>query len=421
MADERLSRASTRWRRSDLPAWAQVLAVYLGARVVTTILIVISTALAPDNGRHGPDPSILDYIVGWDAAWYREIALNGYPTELPVDDAGNVQENAWAFMPVFPWIARLLAFVVPGAGPGSDDVWAVANAWAACATLVAVVAGFFACWAIHALFAERLGSASALWGVAFVAAGPLGMLFQVAYAETVFLALAMWSLVCIARERWWWLYPAVVIMAFTRPGELALPLTIALYGIWRILGRREQPLARREIGHILGTGAIGTVAGFAWPIIANTVAGSPTAYFDTELAWRRGWVQNAEAFVPGEGWIEAAPVWAGLWGIPAWAGYVILAAVVAGSIALFATPAVRALGIETRLWAASYLVYVALVVFPQSSVIRLLMPLAPLWGAVAAIRMLGSTRILILLACTAAQFWWIHAMYGHGNEYFLIP
>lgn len=421
MADERLSRASTRWRRGDLSAWAQVLAVYLAARVVTTILIVISTALAPHDGRHGPEPSIFDYIVGWDAAWYREIALNGYPTELPVDDAGNVQENAWAFMPVFPWIARLLAFVVPGAGPGSDDVWAVANAWAACAALVAVLAGFFACWAIYVLLAARLGSASALWGVAFVAAGPLGMLFQVAYAETLFLALAMWSLVCIARERWWWLYPAVVTMAFTRPGELALPLTIALYGIWRIFGRRERPLARREIGHILGTGAIGTIAGFAWPIIANTVAGSPTAYFDTELAWRRGWVQNAEAFVPGEGWIAAAPVWAGLWGIPAWVGYVILAALVAGSIALFAASPVRALGIETRLWAASYLVYVALVVFPQSSVIRLLMPLAPLWGAVAAIRMLGSTRILILLASTAAQFWWIHAMYGHGNAYFLIP
>ena len=36
-----------------------------------------------------------------------------------------------------------------------------------------------------------------------------------------------------------------------------------------------------------------------------------------------------------------------------------------------------------RLWSASYLVYLLLVFFPQSSIFRLLVPLSPLWGAFA--------------------------------------
>ncbi|MGO1255032.1 MAG: hypothetical protein ACTMIH_02020 [Microbacterium gubbeenense] len=414
MAERRLTSAAP---------WVRVLAVYAIARAVTTLLMALSSALAPADGRHGQGPSILDYIAGWDAAWYREIALNGYPADLPVDDSGSVQQNAWAFMPIFPWLARGLAAVWPAAGLGSGDVWAIANAWAIAAALVSLVAGFFACWAVYVLLERALDAERALWGTAFVAAGPLALMFQVGYAEALFLAVAMWALVALSREAWWWLYPASMLLAFVRPGELALPLTIALYGIWRILNRRDRPIERREVVHILGTGAVGTLAGFAWPVIVNAVTGSGSAYFDTELAWRAGWVPGgADGFVPGEGWLTGASVWADLWGIPTWAGYVLLAVIAAAAVLLFLTPAVRALGIETRLWSASYLVYAALVLFPQSSTFRLLLPIAPLIaGALAFPKLLRSSRILILIALAALQFWWIHAMYGHGNTYFLIP
>jgi Gpi18-like mannosyltransferase len=185
-----------------LPVWARVLVVYLVARIVTTLLIALSSALAPEDGRHGPDPTMLDYISAWDAAWYREIALNGYPDEIPVDGSGHAQQNAWAFMPVYPWLARMLAALVPGAGFGSDDVWAVADAWAVAAALISLVAGFFACWGVHTLLVEALGRVRALWGVAFVAFGPLALMFQVGYAESLFLALIVWALVAIRRESW---------------------------------------------------------------------------------------------------------------------------------------------------------------------------------------------------------------------------
>lgn len=418
-------RALTRPRRHvlvTLPVWARVLVVYLAARIVTTLLIALSSALAPDDGRHGANPTMLDYIVAWDAAWYREIALNGYPSEIPVDGHGQAQQNAWAFMPVYPWAARILAALVPGAGFGSEDVWAVANAWALAAALISLVAGYFACWGIHTLLVDRLGRISALWGVAFVAFGPLSLMFQVGYAEAAFLALAVWSLVAIRREAWWWLYLTIPVMAFTRPGELALPLTIALYGLWRIRHRAERPIHRAEVVHILATGALGSLLGFAWPMIANAVTRNPDAYFETELSWRRGWVGEHSGFIPGEGWIQGAEAWAGIWGVPHLYGYLLLALVAACAVGLFFLPSVRALGIETKLWGASYLVYAALVIFPQSSVLRLLMPLAPLAaGALAAPRLLRSSRILILVALTALQFWWTHAMYGMGNTFYLIP
>ena len=95
---------------------------------------------------------------------------------------------------------------------------------------------------------------------------------------------------------------------------------------------------------------------------------------------------------------------------------------VAAVVLLFLTPGVRALGIETRLWSASYLVYAALVLFPQSSTFRLLLPIAPLVaGALAAPRLLRSSRILMLIVFAVLQFWWIHAMYGYGNTYYLVP
>lgn len=414
MVDRRLTGAAP---------WLRVLVVYALARVATTLLVALSSALAPAEGRHGQDPSMLDYIAGWDAAWYREIALNGYPAELPVDASGNVQQNAWAFMPIYPWLARGVALVWPGAGAGSDDVWAVANAWAVGAALISLVAGFFACWGVYVLLERALDAQRALWGTAFVAAGPLALLFQVGYAEALFLAIAMWALVALSREAWWWLYPASILLAFVRPGELALPLTIALYGLWRIRNRRARPIVRREVVHILCVGAVGTIAGFAWPAIVNRVTGSSSAYFDTELAWRAGWIPGgADAFVPGEGWLAGVRVWSGLWGIPQWAGYALLAAIVAAVVLLFLTPGVRALGIETRLWSASYLVYAALVLFPQSSTFRLLLPIAPLVaGALAAPRLLRSSRILMLIVLAVLQFLWIHAMYGYGNTYYLVP
>ncbi len=407
------------WR--SLAPWVRVLVVYATARALTTALMLLSSAMAPADGRHGANPPLRAYVVGWDGAWYREIALNGYPTVLPTNDAGQVVENAWAFMPVYPFLARLLAALVPGAGFGSDDVWAVAGAWAWCALLISLLAGYGACFVLYALLRHRLGASAAMWAVALFACNPFALLFQVAYAESLFLLLIFCAILCLEHRRWWFLYPLAIVMAFTRPGELALPLTVALFGIWRLFHRREQPLHRAEVAHILGVGAVGTAAGFAWPVIVTAVTGSATGYLDTELAWRRGWVDGAEGFFPGEGWIHGAQAWAGIWGVPTGLVLALVLVLAVGAVGVFFTPAVRRLSLEARLWCASYLVYVALVVFPQSSAPRLLLPVAILCGAVAAIPLGRFARLTVLLGSIALQFVWLHGTYGIGNTYYLVP
>lgn len=401
--------------------WPRILALYAAGRVVTTAIMLLTAAIAPPNGRHGPSASPLDYAVGWDGAWYREIALFGYPEVLPRDDGGAVQQNAWAFMPLYPMLARAFAALVPGAGIGADDVWAVAHAWAGCAVAISLVAGLAACRLLYALLEPHIGDRPAMTAVALLSFGPLAAMFQVAYAEALFLALLLGALVCLDRRSWWPLYLLVPAVAATRPGVLAFALAVAIVGVVRLVRRRGDPLRRAEVVHILALGAIGTAAGFAWPVVAARATGAPDAYFETELAWRSSWVPDAGAFVPGEGWLQAASVWARIWGVPAWAGYALLAVIAGCAVGMLLLPSVRRLGVVPRAWAAAYLVYLALVFFPQSSTLRLLLPLAPLFGALAVRLERPTVRAVALAACIAAQTAWIVGMYGYGNTFWLVP
>ncbi|MDF2554392.1 MAG: putative integral rane protein, partial [Microbacterium sp.] len=86
---------------------------------------------------------------------------------------------------------------------------------------------------------------------------------------------------------------------------------------------------------------------------------------------------------------------------------------------LFARP-VRRVGVEIRLWSAAYLLYLLAVFFPQSSLFRLLVPLSPLWGAVAAPRSIV-WRLGVLAAVLAAQWCWIYNMYALGDTFWRVP
>jgi len=398
---------TTRPSAPRLPVALRVALVYFAARLVTTSFLGLAAGLSGPGSRFGEGATIGSFLMGWDAQWYWLIALEGYPAELPRDDAGVVAENGWAFMPVYPFLARAL-----GTLAGQYPVGAV---------LVSLVAGYLACLVLHALLRTRLDEPATMWAVVFFAAGPLAALFQVGYAESLFLALLFLALWCVQRRRFAWLYPLIPVLGFTRPGVLAFALFLGLYGIHRWLRRREDPLPARQIVHVVALGGLAVVVGFAWQVIAGLVTGEPTAYLETELAWRRAWLGAEHAFVPFAGFLDAVPVWFGAWGLPVFLGYALLAAVVVGAgWLLLRQRHVRMLGVEVRLWSASYLLYLLAVFFPQSSIFRLLVPLSPLYGALAAPRALW-WRLGVLVASLAGQWWWIQSMYALGNTYFRIP
>ena len=391
--------------RASWRAWpivARIALIYGASRLVTTALMLLVASASPFDSRFGPDPSLADYVLGWDAQWYWSVAFSGYPTELPLTDAGTVAENPWAFMPVYAFLANLLGF----------------GTWGAGALVVSLIAGFVACVGLHGLLRRRIGEDAALWSVALFASAPLAAMFQVGYAEALFLAFLMLALWALSARRWGWLYVLIPLMGYTRPGVLAFALLLGLYGVWRWVHRRSDALPRREILHILALGALAALVGFSWQVIAGVVTGVPDAYLQTEIAWRRGWLPDTTAFVPFEGWVRAAPLWFSIWGLPDWLGYVALGLLVLATAAGLASRRVRALGPEVQLWSVSYALYLLAVFFPQSSTFRLMLPLSPLWGAAPRSRI---GRVVTLAACVLGQWGWLALMYGSGNTFWQIP
>ncbi|MGN6744299.1 MAG: hypothetical protein ACTHJL_13545, partial [Amnibacterium sp.] len=82
-------------------------------------------------------------------------------------------------------------------------------------------------------------------------------------------------------------------------------------------------------------------------------------------------------------------------------------------------PHVRRLGVELRLWSASYVLYLLAVFFPQSSLFRLLLPLAPLTGALVPRR--AAAKAALLVASIALQALWLWCTYGPFQVYWSVP
>lgn len=382
-------------------------AIYLASRVITTGFLLLAGVLSPPGSRFGPGASIATYMLAWDAQWYERIAVEGYPAVLPLTDAGEVAHNAWAFMPLYPWLSAAV-----GAPLGS---------WGAGAVVIALVAGLACCLVLRRLLVDTVGESASLWAVAFFASAPLAAMFQVAYPETLFLLLIMVGLICLQRRRYGWLYALIPAMAFLRPGVLAFALMMGLFGVNRWMSRRREPLQRRELVHVVALAALAGVLGLLWPAMAAGVTGRWDAYLQTELSWRRLWMDDEGGFVPFEGWFQAGDYWFRTWCLdPGWAPVMIVVAVATVASVLLFEPHVRRLGQEIRLWGASYLLYLFAVFLPQSSLFRLLLPLSPLWGALARPRSIA-WRILVLTACLAGQGWWIWNVYGLGNQFWHIP
>ena len=390
------------------PAAVRIGILYLASRVVTTGFFLVAAELSGPASRFGPDATVGTLAMGWDAWWYALVAGTGYPTELPLTADGLVAENAWAFLPVYPVLASALSVVL--------------GAWPVAAVTISLAAGYGAAFVLYRMLRLRLDRAAATWAALFFCAGPLAGLFQVAYAESLFLFLLFLALYLVMRRRYGWLYLLIPVMGFTRPGILAFSLFLALFGIHRWFHRRTDALPGREIVHIVVLGLLAAGVGFAWQGVAAIATGVPGAYLDTELAWRRNWLSDpAPFFVPFEGFVTAASFWPSLWGWPAPLGLVVLALLVLGAAAaLLFLPAVRRLGIEIRLWSASYLLYLLAVFFPQSSLFRLLVPVSPLWGAFAVPRS-PVWRVGVLLAGLVGQWWWIYNMYALANMTWQVP
>ena len=357
----RASRPALEARHST---WTTPLLLWLASRVVSTALLATVYVVATANGwtfaSYRRDPSFFTFLGSWDASFYRIIAQHGYPTTLPLDDAGHVAPNAWAFLPVFPALVRAVMPLTGG------------SFWVA-GVLVSALAGAGACVLLYRLVLAVGCSHRARWATALFAFAPTGFLLQVAYAESTFLLLLFGALLALVRRRYWLVAPLGLVAAFTKPGVLALAVALAVHLVVRwVQERRALPV--RDAVAIVVSGLVVAAAGLAWPVIASAVTGRPNAYLDTELSWWVGFV-GRQHFAPLTPWFTMAGTWLGPLGI------VLVVAVLAGAVWFWWRRDVRALGIDVWAFTASYGLYLVAVFLPQQSLPRLLMPMAPLLGS----------------------------------------
>ena len=345
-------------------AWTTPLLLWLASRVVSTALLATVYVVATANGwtfaSYRRDPSFFAFSGSWDASFYRIIAEHGYPTTLPLDDAGHVAPNAWAFLPVFPALVRAVMPLTGG------------SFWVA-GVVVSALAGAGACVLLYRLVLAVGCSHRARWATALFAFAPTGFLLQVAYAESTFLLLLFGALLALVRRRYWLVAPLGLVAAFTKPGVLALAVALAVHLVVRwVQERRALPV--RDAVAIVVSGLGVAAAGLAWPVIASAVTGRPNAYLDTELSWWVGFV-GRQHFAPLTPWFTMAGTWLGPLGV------VLVVVVLAGAVWFWWRRDVRALGVDVWAFTASYGLYLVAVFLPQQSLPRLLMPMAPLLGS----------------------------------------
>ncbi|TQJ41638.1 hypothetical protein FBY33_3755 [Arthrobacter sp. SLBN-112] len=389
------------------PWWLQVTALYVGARLVSACIFMAAALHQGANPWFPPKPDYWNFINIWDARWYAQVIANGYPSIIPTDAAGNVQENTWAFYPLFPALAGGLSRLT-GLNP------------AASLTLIAMLAGWAAALVVYALFRQKAPHAPAMWGVAFFSTFPVSAVLQVPYAEPLSLLLLAAALLLVVRRQYLWAMPVVFLLSLSRPvgvpfaamaGLLLLSRGIEHIRKGRERGGDEAAHSLGDLAALAGLTAVAGISALAWPAAAWAATGDPEAYTKTETVWR------GRDLVPFKPWFDAGvELFGPVLGLLAPVVFVGLFAAM-----LFLPPVVR-LGTELRLWCACYMGYLLMFLHPQTSTFRMLLPLFPLALGAAFVSRSRAYRgtvvaMFLLLQIVWIVWLWAWAQLPGGGDY----
>jgi hypothetical protein len=198
-------------------AWP-ALALYAGLRVVAVLVLWrVAEARGSNLGR---------LLTAWDGGHYLLVAMNGYHTAITLKPDGSPTPTNLAFFPLYPGLIAALDPVLPG----DLRFTAIAVSWAA---------GVAAAWGLYAVGAHlrdrRTGIVLAgLWAVV-----PHAVVESMGYTETLFTALAAWSLFAVMRRRW--LTAGVLCLAagLTRSVAIALIAAVGLAALVAVCRRRD--------------------------------------------------------------------------------------------------------------------------------------------------------------------------------------
>lgn len=221
----------------------------------------------------------------WDALWYTRVAELGYGYEVRLPN-GDVHSNL-AFFPLLPWLERLLHAVTP-------------LSYADAGFVVSLLASLAAAWGVFAVADQVYGRRAGVCAVLVWAVLPVGIVQSMAYSESLFTALAAWSLYAVLTGRWVTAGVLASLAGLTRPVGLAVVAAVWAAGVASFVRDRESPTAEaaprrgagataarvapRALGMLLAPlGAAGYVL---W--VGHHTGKGPLGYFDVQAGWRNG-------------------------------------------------------------------------------------------------------------------------------------
>lgn len=228
----------------------------------------------------------------WDSLWYTRVAELGYGYEVRLPN-GDIHSNL-AFFPLLPWLERGLAAVTP-------------LSYADAGFVVSLLASLAAAWGVFAVADHVYGRRAGVCAVLVWAVLPVGIVQSMAYSESLFTALAAWSLYAVLTGRWLTAGVLASLAGLTRPVGLAVVAAVWVAAIVAFRrdrvatgapsSERERSAARtggagagerapltRALGMLLAP--LGAAAYVLW--VGHHTGKGPLGYLDVQAGWRNG-------------------------------------------------------------------------------------------------------------------------------------
>ena len=201
--------------------WKRAVTVGIGALVVSRLIVLFggyaraAQVVTDRQGRGNPFPQstrpmIEAIFTQWDGKWYRMIAENGYPSDLPERITYITGNGATvAFFPVYPVLARLFDVVFPG-----GIVQALLGVNVVLSVVAVVLVGLLA--------RDLYGIATAQRAMVLFALFPGSVVMSWSYAEPALIVCAAACLLFLQRDQWVLAGLAAAIGTATRPNGVAI-------------------------------------------------------------------------------------------------------------------------------------------------------------------------------------------------------
>ncbi|MGW0769347.1 hypothetical protein [Streptomyces sp. NPDC002676] len=242
------------------PGALPALALFAAVRLAGLLAVVITNHLAGH-------PLVKSLAHSWDSRWYLHIATHGYGHLILITPKGAVQTD-WAFFPLYPGLIRALTLLLP-LTPGQA---AMLITWAAAGV---AALGIYAIG--HLLYGRGVATALvALWAVQ-----PHAIELTIAYTESLFAALAVWSLYYVLKGRWLWAGSLGALAGLARPTGFAVAVAVGVAAVHEALRRRGRVPVTLWIGALLAP--LGWLGYVLW--VGHRTGDLVGGYFKVQGAW----------------------------------------------------------------------------------------------------------------------------------------